>query len=601
MGLAPGGTCGWPDGATRPGCSATATVTSPANTPGRARQTHSASMSNNHSSLAIGQPRFNDAGLADTARTHGALAAWQSAFRQQGAHAARQVSGDFAVGLRDDSGRVFLAVDRFAIRTLCYRVVGGELHFAERADALVDGQPEIDAQAIFDYLYFHAIPSPRTIFKGVFRVPPGHCVLFDAGRLTVAPYWVPEFTEPAGAVSFPALKAEFLAVLRSAVAQQLDGSKPACFLSGGTDSSTVAGMIRQASGGPAASYSIGFAAEGYDEMEFARIAARHFGTEHHEYYVTPADLVRSIGDVAASYDQPFGNSSALPSYYCAKFARDDGVHKLLAGDGGDELFGGNSRYAKQRVFGWYQQLPAGLRSGLLEPLLEAPLAARLPLLRKGASYIEQAKVPMPERLQMYNLLRRLGADTVLTPDFLARIDQADPARQQRAVWDQAHASTELDRTLAFDWRYTLAESDLPKVCGTTRLAGVAVGFPFLEAVMLDFSMRLPGDYKLKRLKLRWFFKEALRGFLPDQIISKKKQGFGLPFGVWATRDAPLRKLAVDSLASLSTRGIVRPDFITQLVNAYLPSHPGYYGELVWILMMLEQWMQRHAPQFKIEA
>ncbi len=249
MGLAPGGTCGWPDGATRPGCSATATVTSPANTPGRARQTHSASMSNNHSSLAIGQPRFNDASLADTARTHGALAAWQSAFGQQGAHAARQVSGDFAVGLRDDSGRVFLAVDRFAIRTLCYRVVGGELHFAERADALVDGQPEIDAQAIFDYLYFHAIPSPRTIFKGVFRVPPGHCVLFDAGRLTVAPYWVPEFTEPAGDVSFPALKAEFLAVLRSAVAQQLDGSKPACFLSGGTDSSTVAGMIRQAVAG----------------------------------------------------------------------------------------------------------------------------------------------------------------------------------------------------------------------------------------------------------------------------------------------------------------------------------------------------------------
>ena len=558
-------------------------------------------MPHNNTPIALGSPAFSDPHPAALARSGDVLAAWQAALARGPAEAACGASGDFAVGLADSSGRVFLAVDRFAIRTLCYRVVDGKLRFAARADALTDAQPEIDPQAIFDYLYFHAIPSPRTIFKGVMRVPPGHYVLFENGQLTVAPYWVPTFNPPSGPVSFAELKAEFRSTLQDAVKRQLDGSKPACFLSGGTDSSTVAGMIREVTGTAAASYSIGFEAEGYDEMEYARLAARHFGAEHHEYYVTPADLVRSIGDVAGSYDQPFGNSSALPAFYCAQFARADGVTKMLAGDGGDELFGGNSRYATQRMFGWYRAVPSALRSGLLEPLFEGTPIGRVPLLRKGASYIEQAKVPMPDRLQMYNLLRRLGTDTVLTREFVAIVDQDGPARQQREVWAQARAANEIDRTLAFDWRYTLAESDLPKVCGTTQLAGVGVGFPFQDQALLDFSMRLPPDYKLKGLKLRWFFKEALRDFLPNEIITKRKQGFGLPFGVWASRHAELRKLAVDSLQSLSTRGIVRPEFITALIDEYLPQHPGYYGELVWILMILEQWMQRHAPAFKVRS
>jgi asparagine synthase (glutamine-hydrolysing) len=551
--------------------------------------------------LSAGAPRFSHPNLAALAARGDLRSAWREALSAGAAAAARGVTGDFAVGLADETGRVFLATDRFAVRPLCYRVVDGRLLFAERADALAGDSPEIDIQAVFDYLYFHAIPSPRTIFKGVYRLPAAHYAWFENGQLTVAPYWVAEFSEPAGRVSFEALKDEFRGLLKSAVADRLDGVKAACFLSGGTDSSTVAGMIREATGGPAASYSIGFEAEGYDEMEYARIASRRFATDHHEYYVTPADLVRSIGDVAGSYDQPFGNSSALPAYYCARNAKDDGVATILAGDGGDELFGGNSRYAKQRVFGWYGAIPAPLRSGLMEPFFEQPAIGRAPLLRKGSSYIEQAKEPMPDRLQMYNLLRRLGPEEVLTREFLGRVDQGSPLRQQREVWAMARTPSEVNRTLAYDWRYTLAENDLPKVCGTTALAGIGVGFPFLDQRLLDFSLRLPVDYKLKGLKLRWFFKEALRGFLPDEIITKKKHGFGLPFGAWVTRDADLKRLAVDSLGSLSTRGIVRPDFIKALVDEHLPSHPGYYGELVWILMMLEQWLQRHAPRYAVTA
>jgi asparagine synthase (glutamine-hydrolysing) len=551
--------------------------------------------------LCRGQPRFDPPLSPDAAMPDAALAAWRERLERLGPRAAAaSVRGDFAIGLRDEQGRTFLCVDRFAVRSLCWRQVGDELRFAERADVLADADTPIDAQAIYDYLYFHVIPSPRTIYRGIHRLPPGHYAWFDRGQLTIAPYWVPEFDASAGrAPSFAAARAEFRELLQRAVRRQIDGGTPACFLSGGTDSSTIAGIICQVAGRPAATYSIGFEAEGYDEMEFARTTARHFGTEHHEYYVTPEDLVSSMAHVAAAYDQPFGNSSVLPVFYCARMAQGDGVTRLLAGDGGDELFGGNSRYAKERVFGLYDQVPGSLRRGLLEPALAGAWVERVPGLKKGKSYIEQARMPMPDRMQMYNLLRRLGPDQVFTPQMRRAVDEEAPLRAQREVWAVPQLATALDRQLAFDWRYTLAECDLPKVCGATALAGVGVGFPLLDQELVDFSMRLPASYKLRGLQLRWFFKEALRGFLPDATIAKKKQGFGLPFGVWATRHAGLRRLAADALHSLGERGIVDAEFMRRLIDEQLPAHPGYYGEMIWILTMLELWLQAHAPRWRM--
>jgi len=548
--------------------------------------------------LFIGSPRFSDPRLAALALSNNTGAAWRGAFQSDPKSAMQGVTGDFAVGLVEANGRCFMAVDRFAIRTLCYRVDNGRLRFALRADELADAATEIDPQAIFDYLYFHVIPSPRTIYKGIFRLPAGHYALFENGQLSVAPYWVPLFDEQQGA-SFDALKNEFRHLLQKAVSTQLDGSKPACFLSGGTDSSTITGMAALASGKTVSTYSIGFDAQGYDEMEFARIAARHFKTEHHEYYVTPEDLVRSIPAVAAHYDQPFGNSSALPSYYCAKMARADGVTKILAGDGGDELFGGNTRYAKQKIFGWYEHVPALVKKRLMEPLLATRAAGTFALTRKAGSYVEQARVPMPDRLQMYNLIMRLGTNEVLTPQLLAQVDTASPLRLQRDVWQSAKGSNHLNQELAFDWRFTLAESDLPKVVGASGFAGVAVGFPMLDDLLLAFSQNLPIQYKVKGQQLRWFFKEALRGFLPDEILIKKKQGFGLPFGVWANTNLALKKMATDSLHGLADRGVVRKDFIQSLLTQRLPQHPGYFGEMVWILMVLEQWLKAKAPAYRL--
>jgi asparagine synthase (glutamine-hydrolysing) len=513
-----------------------------------------------------------------------------------GPEAIARLNGSFAGVVSIDSGGEALAADRFGLETLCWRQEADSLRVSGRADDL--GATEIDPQAIYDYLFFHVIPSPRTIFKDVHRLPAGHVGHFDGRSVQVQSFGRLTFS-PRASLGFDEAKRDFRRLLQQAVQRQLEPGVPACFLSGGTDSSTVAGHIKQLAG-EVHTYSIGFDAEGYDEMEYARLAARHFGATHHEYYVTPDDLVRSIADVAGAYDQPFGNSSALPAYYCTLRAREDGVTKLLAGDGGDELFGGNERYAKQKVYQHWDRVPSPLQA-LVSSFVNLPGADRLDMLRKGRNYIRDARQGLPDRLHNYNLLLRLGPQQVLEPGFVAAVRPESVFEKMRQVWALASASNQLDRMLAFDWRYTLAESDLPKVRGTSTLAGVKVGYPLLDDDLADFSMTLPEEFKVKGQTLRWFFKEALRDFLPEAIITKQKKGFGLPFGVWANRHAGLKALATDSVRGFGTRGVVRPEFMQRVLTELMPQHPGYYGEMVWIVMMLEQWLRRHAPDWKFKA
>lgn len=548
--------------------------------------------------FCLGTPRFPEA-IEKLSKDSGLQQAWRTLLQGTDIKTAlASVAGSFAVRVTLDNGDIVIATDRFSIQPLCYRWEQGQLLAGPRADEIAGELPRISPQAIYDYLYFHAIPSPQTIFEDVRRLPAGHFGLISHGQIKVQPYWVASFeTDPSP--SFPALRDEFMDILKKAVAHDMGTGPAACFLSGGTDSSSVAGMLAQLRGKEATAYSIGFEANGYDEMEYARLSAQHFQLKHREYYVTPDDLLASIPAVAAFHDQPFGNSSALPAYYCAKMAHDDGVQQILAGDGGDELFGGNTRYAKQRIFGWYQHLPGFIRQGVMGPLLNNSFAENLPLVKKASSYVQQASVPLPDRLQMYNLLLRVGPREIFSSSLLSKINPNAALQQQQAVWAAAHADSELNRNLAFDWRYTLAESDLPKVRGACQMAGVGVGFPFLDNALVDFSMRLPGDYKLRGLKLRWFFKEAAKGFLHDDTLSKKKQGFGLPFGTWLNQDARLQILASESLRSLAARGVITPGLPDRVMKVLLPSHPGYFGELVWLLLMLEQWLQAKAPSFNL--
>lgn len=544
--------------------------------------------------VAWGSPRCSS---ADSASVTSSASAEQilTQLVVAGTSALAGIRGGFGILFVDArQRRLILAVDRFSIETVCFGMDEDRLVFSDRADAVPLSQRTASTQSLYDYLYFHCIPAPATIFQQVRRMDQGGYVHVDGGRVEHGSHWKPRFA-PTRRIPLTTLREQFRRLIHDVIAVEASsGAALGCFLSGGTDSSTIAGMLCAVTGSRARTYSIGFDAPGYDEMEYARIAARHFNTEHHEYYVTAEDLVRGIPEVAASCDQPFGNSSVVPAYFCTKMAGADGVSRMLAGDGGDELFGGNSRYRLQQLLDYYHWVPAWMRTRLIEPLLARRSGLNsVPVLKQAAGFVRLARTPMPDRMESFNLLSRLDRSRILNPEFLAAVDVGAPLQAQRDTYARAETGSVINRMLHYDWKYTLADADLPKVREAVRLTGMTVGYPFLADEIVDFSLRLPDDFKLRNFKLRWFFKNAMRGFLPDATLRKKKHGFGLPFGLWALKHAALYDIAGDSLAGLERRRILQAGFRDELMGRLLPAHPGYYGELVWILLMLEQWLAAH--------
>jgi len=496
-----------------------------------------------------------------------------------------------------DAGLVLAGVDAAGLHQLYHEHAGTTLRVATRLRALLASRPAprpaIDVQSIYDYVYYHCIPSPRTLFEGLHKLQAGHHLRAHAGGVELRRHFTVRFTDGDGDTE--RLAEELRGVLRRGVERSLaPGIEHGAFLSGGLDSSTVAGMLAERTRpAQAQTFTIGFDARGYDEIEYARIASRHFGTAAHEYYVTPEDVCSAIGEVATAFDEPFGNSSAIPVYFCARLAREHGVQRMLAGDGGDELFAGNARYAKQMLFERYFGIPAVVRNGLLEPLLLGSPLGRLPLARKGAAYLRQATIPLPDRLQSWNHLHRHVAGEVFHRDLLGRIDPGAPLRgwrEEYAVHPQASA---VDRMLFLDWKFTLHDNDLVKVNTMCGLAGVDVAYPMLDPELVDFSCRVPGDLKLRDRRLRWFYKHALAGFLPREIIEKPKHGFGLPFGVWMRSHDGLRRLSEDALAAIGERRLFEPRFLDEVLRMHREDSAGYYGEFVWVLTVLELWLQAH--------
>lgn len=505
-----------------------------------------------------------------------------------------KLRGGYAIAMVAlESSEAVLATDRFGIGSLYFAYSDAGMAFASEVLPLRSNPFSVTttrSQSIFDYLYFGMIPGPDTIYREVYRLEPGHILEFNSGRVQSGAHRPnPPFS---GRERTPSA-AELLDCVRSGVADSIaDGEEVGCFLSGGLDSSTVTGFAGEVTGMPPRAYSIGFDAEGFDEMEYARTAARHFGAKHSEYYVTPKDVVDLLPKLAGVYGMPFGNSSVVPTYYCAKLAREDGIDKLLAGDGGDELFGGNTRYATQLAYAKYDALPASVRRLVIEPLVDVvPDKAWFWPIHKVRRYVDQARVQMPDRLETYNFLHMLGIRTVLEPQFLESVDVCSPRVQQREYYESIDACGMLDKILELDIKYTLADNDLQKVTRMCALASVEVAYPLLTEELHQLARRLPGREKTTLLRLRPYFRRSLRGFLPDETLKKSKHGFGLPVGDWLVSDKPFGGMARDLLTDLKGRGVVRADFLDDLIGTKLQDHPKYYGGLVWLFMVLELWMR----------
>lgn len=546
-----------------------------------------------------GRVTSHDRALAADIRARGGATAVAGALGRGWERLLANLDGNFALAAFHEGEHILLAaVDRIGHRHLYHALdADGAVLSTSLRDlvALRRAQPAIDPQSLYDYVYSHTVPSPGTIWKGIRKLSSACCLVAEGLQVRTMRYWSPAFPEryagdPDGAGEQLEQK------LQNAVSGVLgDAKSAACFLSGGLDSSSVVGLAARHLGGTNVdAFTIGFDIASYDESAYAKLAADRFGTRWHRKVMVPDDLASCLEQVVGGFDEPFGNSSAPAVFQCAKAARDAGYASILAGDGGDELFGGNERYAKQLVFERYLSVPPSLRRGVLEPSIAAlsRLTQAWPI-GKAASYVRQANVPLPDRLQTYNFLHRQSASEVFDPGLLGSIDPDRPLELLRAEYASAASGDPVNRMLLLDWKVTLHDNDLVKVNTACRLAGIDVVYPMLDADLVEFSTSLPGDLKVRDGTLRWLYKRATRELLPREIIDKKKHGFGLPFGLWMQSDARLAEIATESLRSLSKRGYFRSDFIDAALRQHREGHASYFGELIWILTALELWLQRN--------
>ncbi|MGZ8161830.1 MAG: asparagine synthetase B family protein [Methylobacter sp.] len=536
-----------------------------------------------------GAPQWQDSSLAALAHTHGAAQALAEGFVRYGREVIEKIRGPFAFGLiASENHYALLAIDRLGIRPLAFKISDDLLVFGSQLDQITAHpgvKAEIDPQAIFNYLYFHMVPSPGAVYKGISKLQPGEFVEFKNGQVTRDFYWQLPY-EDSGLS-----KKELLAQLHSQLKQSVSGCLPdrqtGAFLSGGLDSSTVTGIYQEITDYPVEAFSIGFDADGYDEMEYARATARHFNVNLHEYYVTPADVLKAIPLIAQTYDEPFGNASAIPAFYCAKFAQEQGMQQLLAGDGGDEIFAGNARYAKQKMFDLYRHIP-GIGKSLLEPL-----AFHLPPLGKVKSYIEQAKIAMPDRMETYNFLHRSPLMEIFSADFIKQIDPEMPLQNLRQTYNRSSSDDLVKKMLFLDGKFTLADNDLRKVNRMCELAGIEVHYPMLQENLVEFAASIPSKWLMQGFELRSFYRQGMKNFLAKETLAKSKQGFGLPFGVWMSNNQELKQFAEANLAGIEKRGFMNPAYIHNLIQLHQKGHASYYGVMIWLLIMLEQWLGSH--------
>jgi asparagine synthase (glutamine-hydrolysing) len=513
-----------------------------------------------------------------------------------------KVSGTFAAAIWDPATeRLMLATDRFGVRPLLFAESGGSLFFSSRLIALRRSgglDLRIKPESIYNYLFYAMVPTPDTIFRGGQKLPPGHVLLWQKGRAELQSYWDIAFAEADR--SQAELGAELRREIEESVGRALsDWSAPravGCFLSGGTDSSTVVGMVRKLTALAPRAFSIGFDVPGYNEIDYARIAARHFGAEHHEYFVTAEDTARAIELIVDEYDEPFGNASVVPTFYCARLARSQGVELMLAGDGGDELFGGNERYASDRVLALYQEIPAVLRRHVIEPLVFSfPQEAAVPLVGRARSYIRRATLPLPARYFSYNLLSTVSAAKIFTDDFLREVRGMPALDLAARYFDAAGATSDLNRQLYCDLKLVITDNDLRKVTQISEKEGLRVRYPLLDDRLATLSGTLPAKLKVRRFALRYIFKKALRDFLPPEVIAKKKHGFGLPWSAWLRTDSRLQEILRGALLDRSSleRGYFKQSFLEKLFQDTRTDPTPFSGAVAWVFMMLELWHRRH--------
>lgn len=448
---------------------------------------------------------------------------------------------------------------------------------------------EVDPDALYHYLNFGYVPGPWTILKGVAKVPPGSSVEDSPRGLQIQSYWEPSYPEDITGQ-------ESLAdALRDNVVATVSRYQPSpqprwgTFLSGGTDSSTVAGILSRRVPEPLEAFSIVFGEQEFDERLYMGIAARRFGLAANLRQVDPAEAREALPEIIDAFDEPFGNASAIPTFFCATMAEARGVQVLMAGDGGDEIFGGNERYRKDKILGWYHRAPR-LVKGAGELLARGVDGSQLHLANRIRNFVHRGSLGNPERFYSDDSFASEHFEALLTPDLRARLRPEASLDVVRDHFRRPAGAGELHRLMYVDLKMAIADCDLVKVTRASKRAGIAVSFPFLDPELVSYTGRLPPSCKVRGLEKRYLFRRALKSILPAEILAKRKHGFGLPFSVWLREEPEFLQLYRDAVLSerALARGYFNPGFIESLLAHHLAGQWDH-GSHLYALLALELW------------
>jgi asparagine synthase (glutamine-hydrolysing) len=505
-----------------------------------------------------------------------------------------ELRGMFALAIWDARTQtLFLARDRLGKKPLYYAQLGdGGIVFGSEIKAILQ-HPDVPRQpnlaAIDHFLTLQYVPSPLTAFCGIHRIPPAHWLRWRGGEIELGRYWSLNFD---GKLDVPEaeLKEEVLRLLREAVRIRLESEVPlGAFLSGGIDSSAVVAFAAEASKEPVKTFSIGFEPAAFDESRFARMVAQRFGTDHHELVVT-AGAPELIEDIVWHYDQPFGDSSAVPSFHVARITRPH-VTVVLNGDGGDESFAGYDRYRLSR-YALYFSLPPAVRMGLYAA---AAPAARY--LGRGRRMLQSR--PRDAYEAYFSTLTHLAPAQkpwLYREETLgALLDQESPPL--RFMRGKKHCSL-LDGMLETDVNHYLPDDLLVKMDVATMAYSLEARSPFLDHRLMEFMARVPAHWKLRGAESKYLLKSALRGILPDEILDRPKMGFGVPLGHWLRTS--LKPLLVDTVLSQRAlgRGYFRPEAVRTMVERHLGGTDEFQYNL-WDLLLLEMWHRSYIDQVPV--
>lgn len=451
-----------------------------------------------------------------------------------------------------------------------------------------------DPAAVFHFLNFACVPAPQTIVAEVQRLPPGSLLRWCAGRASVERWWRPSYAEDLDGDAGQ-LAGELRERIVSTVERyRPEGSAWGSFLSGGTDSSSITTILaRQQPAKPVHSFSIGFAEAGFDELEFARIAADACGAHGHFGSIDEQETLAVLPHLPGLFDQPFGNASAVPTVACAAMAAADGRSILLAGDGGDEIFGGNERYGKDRVMQQFHSLPSPIKA--LGRLMGRVVGGgRSRFLNRVDNFVRRGSLPNPDRFYTDDAFASECFDDLLSPGFRGSVKADLSLQLMRGLYASTDARSELHRLMALDLELAIAQNDLVKVDGAARHAGVTVRFPYLDPDLVTYTGRLKAHWKVAGMEKRALFKRATADILPPAILKKPKQGFGLPISVWMRERPVFREWLRDLLLSERSRqrGWFDADYVANLFQRHQAGSWDFSAHL-WSLAVLELWIRNN--------